>query len=258
MKRDFLEGLGLEKDTVDKIMAENGADLEREKASKAVGVPHENVVNLFNASCRQVCVKAMGQFRGEYAYLRLTADPETESGKYFDLLFQTKKTDRKAYEAILADMVERDLFATDSKTTEERIHSAMRARLEKTNAFVEREDEILPAVTPGLAGLEGGAARYAEEATKDYARVKALEALDPDYSRPDTYAWIEKADKGAGVGLDTAEYILFKTALKMAGEDGSLKQEEVIDVLEEMDLSDAERGYLFGTKYTSGKNNSWG
>lgn len=32
MKRDFLEGLGLEKETVDKIMAENGSDLEREKA----------------------------------------------------------------------------------------------------------------------------------------------------------------------------------------------------------------------------------
>ena len=31
MKRDFLEALGLEKETVDKIMAENGADLEREK-----------------------------------------------------------------------------------------------------------------------------------------------------------------------------------------------------------------------------------
>lgn len=32
MKRDFLEGLGLEKEVVDKIMAENGADLEKEKA----------------------------------------------------------------------------------------------------------------------------------------------------------------------------------------------------------------------------------
>lgn len=32
MKREFLEGLGLEKETVDKIMTENGADLEREKA----------------------------------------------------------------------------------------------------------------------------------------------------------------------------------------------------------------------------------
>lgn len=32
MKREFLEGLGLDKDTVDKIMAENGTDLEREKA----------------------------------------------------------------------------------------------------------------------------------------------------------------------------------------------------------------------------------
>lgn len=32
MKRDFLENLGLDKETVDKIMAENGADIEREKA----------------------------------------------------------------------------------------------------------------------------------------------------------------------------------------------------------------------------------
>lgn len=32
MKRDFLEALGLDKETVDKIMAENGADIEREKA----------------------------------------------------------------------------------------------------------------------------------------------------------------------------------------------------------------------------------
>lgn len=32
MKREFLEGLGLEKDTIDKIMTENGNDINREKA----------------------------------------------------------------------------------------------------------------------------------------------------------------------------------------------------------------------------------
>lgn len=32
MKREFLENLGLDKETVDKIMSENGADIEREKA----------------------------------------------------------------------------------------------------------------------------------------------------------------------------------------------------------------------------------
>lgn len=31
MKRDFLEGLGLEKDVIDQIMAENGKDITREK-----------------------------------------------------------------------------------------------------------------------------------------------------------------------------------------------------------------------------------
>lgn len=32
MKREFLEGLGLEKETIDKIMTENGNDINREKA----------------------------------------------------------------------------------------------------------------------------------------------------------------------------------------------------------------------------------
>lgn len=35
MKRDFLEGLGLEAGVVDKIMAENGHDIEREKGKYA-------------------------------------------------------------------------------------------------------------------------------------------------------------------------------------------------------------------------------
>ena len=34
MKRKFLEDLGLEKETIDKIMTENGADIEAEKANK--------------------------------------------------------------------------------------------------------------------------------------------------------------------------------------------------------------------------------
>lgn len=35
MKREFLEAMGLDKENVDKIMAENGADIEREKAKTA-------------------------------------------------------------------------------------------------------------------------------------------------------------------------------------------------------------------------------
>ena len=31
MKREFLEGLGLEKEVIDKVMAENGKDIEAEK-----------------------------------------------------------------------------------------------------------------------------------------------------------------------------------------------------------------------------------
>ena len=36
MKREFLEGLGLEKEVIDKIMAENGTDIERIKAESEI------------------------------------------------------------------------------------------------------------------------------------------------------------------------------------------------------------------------------
>ena len=35
MKRDFLEGLGLESEVIDKIMKENGKDIENAKAKFA-------------------------------------------------------------------------------------------------------------------------------------------------------------------------------------------------------------------------------
>lgn len=38
MKTEFLEGLGLEKDAIDKIMAENGKDVEAEKAKTKAAV----------------------------------------------------------------------------------------------------------------------------------------------------------------------------------------------------------------------------
>jgi chromosome condensin MukBEF complex kleisin-like MukF subunit len=77
-----------------------------------------------------------------------------------------------------------------------------------------------------------------------------------DFVLPELYSWVEKADAGAKYGVDTTEYILFRAALEMASEDGSLKQEEVIDALKKMSwLTDKERDYLFSTRYESNKNN---
>ncbi len=89
----------------------NAARLELDgcldKASKAVGVPYENVANLFSASCRQVCIAALGKYQGEYAVLKLTADPKSETGKYCAILWDCLKAGEiEDYEAIGADLQE--------------------------------------------------------------------------------------------------------------------------------------------------------
>lgn len=94
-----------------------------------------------------------------------------------------------------------------------------------------------------------------------YAYAKQMEKENPDFDLPDSYNWVQKADAGASVGLTADEYILFDLAYNMLKSDekegGLSKQEKVIDLLEDMDLSNSERSYLFGTKYESDKNNPW-
>ena len=43
MKRKFLEDFGIEKETIDKIMAENESDIHAVKAEQMGGVPMERV-----------------------------------------------------------------------------------------------------------------------------------------------------------------------------------------------------------------------
>ena len=98
-------------------------------------------------------------------------------------------------------------------------------------------------------------------AANNAAYAKQLGEENPDFDLPDSYNWVEKADAGASVGLTADEYILFDLAYSMLKSDekegGQTKQEKAIDLLEDMDLSNSERSYLFGTKYESDKNNPW-
>lgn len=84
---------------------------------------------------------------------------------------------------------------------------------------------------------------------------------EDNFELPSFYNWVKKADGGSYVGLTPDEYILFDIASNMlksdSSENGMSRQEKVIDLLKSMDLSNAERSYLFGTEYESGKNNPW-
>lgn len=148
--------------------------------------------------------------------------------------------------------------------TQKDIDNAIRTRLKKTEDFTATADTVRESIAAELEqsrGFKGLPADYqtkALEAAGDYATATTMLEQNDDYALPSTYSWIEKADAGASVGIETWEYILFRVALQMADDDGSLKQDEVIDALEEMTwLTDRERDYLFGTRYTSDKNNPW-
>lgn len=56
MEREFLKGLGLEKDAIDKIMAENGKDIELEKGKlKDIQSQLVTANNTISDRCIAVC-----------------------------------------------------------------------------------------------------------------------------------------------------------------------------------------------------------
>ena len=88
-----------------------------------------------------------------------------------------------------------------------------------------------------------------------YVNAKTLDGVS-DYNVGDT-SWISKAEEGAKSGVSVEEYILFKTmTAENKAEDNALKQADVIDILDDMPLTDTERSYLFLTMYTE-KNNPY-
>lgn len=58
-------------------------------------------------------------------------------------------------------------------------------------------------------------------------------------------------------GVNDSSVVEFKAAVSSARSDGSLTQDEVLDILDRMMISDANRSTLFRSIYTSDKNNPW-
>jgi hypothetical protein len=205
-------------------------------------------------------LQAIGNWRAMYEADKLlySIDSSDNRSHYYDIAFYAwREDDKTQYNAIVADMLKHGYTQKD-------IESAIRTRLKKTENFSSSADAVRTSIEEDLEKSRGFKSLPAEYQTKaleaagDYAEAATMLEQNADYELPDAYSWIEKADGGADVGLETWEYILFRTALQMADDDGSLKQEEVIDALYDMTwLTDAERDYLFGTRYKSDKNNPW-
>lgn len=99
------------------------------------------------------------------------------------------------------------------------------------------------------AALDGGGDAVAVKAAKDQAYDEAKANLLRRMGVTDKLT--ERFDSMEEAGVDSYEYIEFKTALNVAREDGKLIKEEVLDALDNMALDDTEREYLYDQQYST-------
>ena len=187
----------------------------------------------------------------------------TNKSRFLDIAFRARQTgDTDTYNKIASDLI-----SSGSIKDMDEFEKAMASRLKNTTSFSDSQANIQKKLESKVTSsklyrsFDSKTKEKATEKIEAYAYAKQMEEENPDFDLPDSYNWVEKADAGASVGLTADEYILFDLAYSMLKSDekegGQTKQEKAIDLLESMNISDKERSYLFGTKYTSDKNNPW-
>ena len=229
-------------------------------ASKVAGVPYENVENLFNAVYRKAAIAAGGRYKGQYAYLKLTAG---KSSDYYNNLYDAYKNDKAAYEEIYADML-KDGYTVD------KIKSAMETRM-KTDAGVtsvnDLDDRFLSPeqqtkYDSELAAIEGTSVW---RVANDRAKENTLERLyELAAGTSDGRKLQEKIDGGASVGLSDTEYLLYTAALDTvdkptdSGKYGTFTQDEIAAAIRAVPgLTSKERRYLWKAAGKSEESCPW-
>ena len=239
-------------------------DTELDSFSKAVGVPYENVLNLGKVVVRQTVVRSLGQNVGEYAYLKLTTDPEKYPSDYYDVLYKAMGDNQEDYEKIYQDMLD---FGFD----EDKIRNAIEKRMKEDQGVKNASDldhrylsptqeESWNGVYEGLSGssLWGSATEAQRDAVEDKLYNVVTQNSAGEKLR-------EKIDGGAAYGLDETEYMLYLLALSMAdkptesGKMGSYTNDEVAEAIRMVPgLTDEERSYLWTAQGKNEKSNPWG
>ena len=239
-------------------------DTELDSFSKAVGVPYENVLNLGKVVVRQTVVRSLGQNIGEYAYLKLTTDPEKYPSDYYDVLYKAMGDNQEDYEKIYQDML-------DFGFEEDKIRNAIEKRMKEDQGVKNASDldhrylspaqeESWNGVYEGLSGssLWGSATEAQRDAVEDKLYNVVTQNSAGEKLR-------EKIDGGAAYGLDETEYMLYLLALSMAdkptesGKMGSYTNDEVAEAIRMVPgLTDEERSYLWTAQGKNEKSNPWG
>lgn len=246
------------------------ADRYFDDISKTLGIPYENVMNLFNAVFLKGARAVQGEYLGTYTAMKLTTSPGTYSGDYYDLLYKAYVNDPEAYETIYADMVEWDQFATSSKTTEEAIASALENRMKKDQGVESVANLESRYLSPAQqTEYDRALADVSKSAVWRSASAEQRETLEENLydltvGNSSGGKLQEKIDGGAAYGIDETDYLLYKLALQVvdqpteSGKFGSYTNDEIQDAIDMLTgLSDDAKAYLWEAQGKSEKSNPY-
>ncbi len=177
MKRDFLEGLGIEAEAIDKIMKENGKDIESAKAKFADYDDLKQQLETANATMEKF--KDYDQTKAEVEKYKAEAEKIKQesaakiaamerSGKVKDYLSAKKFVNKITQEAITAKMCEA-LGADESKGKN---LDDIFAEITKDQADILKDDT---APTPPVVTAMGGKGGKSD----DDAQARAVMGLPP-------------------------------------------------------------------------------
>ena len=231
--------------------------------SKTVGLPHENVVNLFNAFARWGCIAAQGEYMGEYAALHLTTDREKNAGSYMDLLYRAMANNPKEFDKLYAKMM-RDGFdagkVRDAMESRMKKDQGVRSVSELDGRFLAPDDqEIFDRAVKEV--LRSGVGKRATDEQKAGVDAAVYEFV----TRAGGSAKAEKWDAWEKAGFDAGTYALYQLAQEMydqpneKGNLGTITNEEREAAIRAMKgLTNPERAALWLLAGGKDKSNPWG
>lgn len=196
MKRDFLEGLGLDKDTVDKILDENSRDIGREKqkadqakedlatAQKQLADRDKDIADLQKSSGDAESVrKQLEDLQGKYMKETEAYKAQLAERDYSDAMSRTvsakgiKFSSKAAEKAYLADLKEKHLELKDGELTG--FDEWHKAQLEADPTAFKSDKPaptfVKPVGTGGAPAAESKGAMYAKLYNAQYAQTPTKE-----------------------------------------------------------------------------------
>ncbi|MGM9602384.1 MAG: hypothetical protein ACI3W5_12500, partial [Faecousia sp.] len=230
------------------------------EAARLLGIPVANLKRDIQAGITTAAIETdsyLMQYRIDKALLNMGYSDNFKN--FMDILYNASVNDPDAYEIIYADMVKEDLFKTETKTTEQRIAGGMEERMKKAQGVESVDDLERRFLTAAqTTSYERVRSRVTGTAVWNAASAAQREALEEDLydltvANSSGLKLQEKIDGGAAYGIDEADYLLYRLALRVVdqpnknGEYGGTptndETEAAIDMLAGLD--DEARAYLW-------------